>query len=186
MGYSYLRAIFDGYRDGTDDLSNEEVLFEPAKGDVRAEDNFPVLPTEITQQAHILEVSYSMTEKVGFSLLLPYIHQSTDHISILSNAPVRNAAGDTVGFEDFSFFVISSSGIGDISLSASYLAWHRDRQQILASLGLNLPTGSIDELEPTPRVPGTDTQLPYTMQIGSGTIDLVPSVKYGASGEKWT
>lgn len=121
VGYSYLRATFDGYRDGTNNLSNEEVLFEPAKGDVRTEENFPVLPTEIVQQAHIIEVSYSFSEKVGFNLLLPYIHQSTDHISIVI-APIIDDVGDTVGVHDFSNFVISSSGIGDISLSASYTA----------------------------------------------------------------
>jgi len=137
----------------------------------------------LVQQAHILELSYSLTEKVGFSLLLPYIHQRTDHISII-RASIVNDVGDTV-IHDFSNFAISSSGIGDISLSVSYLAWQRDRQHILASLGINLPTGSIDELGPTPREPGMDTQLPYTMQLGSGTFALVPGITYGGAGEKW-
>lgn len=35
----------EGYRSGTGDLSDEEVLFRP--GEVRTDRNYPVLPTEI-------------------------------------------------------------------------------------------------------------------------------------------
>ena len=37
--------------------------------------------------------------------------------------------------------------------------------------GLSMPTGSIDEEGDTPRAPGNQ-QLPYTMQLGSGTWDV--------------
>ncbi len=51
----------------------------------------------------------------------------------------------------------------------------RQRQQREANLGLTLyfPTGSIDERGATPM--GPNMQLPYPMQLGSGTYDLEPS-----------
>jgi hypothetical protein len=86
------------------------------------------------------------------------------------------------GFESF---IIESSGIGDISLSVSRPVWRREGKQLLANAGLSLPVGSIDEVGPTPRVPGTDTQLPFTMPIGSGTFDLTPSLTYAAGHNHW-
>ncbi len=85
----------------------------------------------------------------------------------------------------FFFQISSSSGIGDIALSASTPLWHRDRHAIVANLGVSLPLGSIDEIGPTPRDAENDTQLPYTMQIGSGTIDLLPGIIYsGGTGNR--
>jgi hypothetical protein len=56
IGYRFLYASFDGYRDGTNDLDlRTEVLGPPPQG------KFPVTPTVITQQAHLLEISYNAT-----------------------------------------------------------------------------------------------------------------------------
>jgi hypothetical protein len=158
IGYRFLNASFDGYRDGTDDLDlRTEVLGPPPQG------KFPVTPTVITQQAHLLELSYRATQELSFGLQLPFIRQSSDHVSIIPN------------FEEFN---ITSSGLGDISLSTSYLAWRANNGHLLLGLGINLPTGSIDELGPTPRDPLNDTLLPFTMQLGSGTWDLAPALAY--------
>ena len=112
-----------------------------------------------------------MTEQWSVSLLLPFIRQETDHVAIQA------------GFEQFT---ISSEGVGDISLSVSRPLWRSESHYIMGNLGLSLPTGSIDEIGPTPRVPGTDTQLPFTMQIGSGTFDLAPSLTLGGAGTRLT
>ncbi len=166
IGYRFLYASFDGYRDGTDDLDlHTEILGSPLAG------KFPVTPTTITQQAHLVEVSYSATQKLSFGLQLPFIRQSSDHESIV----VTEVDGVVY---DFSEFNITSSGLGDISLSASYLAWRRENNHLLVSLGINMPTGSIDELGPTPRDPPNDTLLPFTMQLGSGTWDLAPALAF--------
>lgn len=86
-------------------------------------------------------------------------------------------------YPDFKEFIISSEGVGDVSLSVSRPLWRAESRHIMGNLGLSLPTGSIDEIGPTPRVPGTDTRLPFTMQIGSGTFDLAPSLSIVGSGE---
>jgi len=175
VGYRFLYASFDGYRDGTDDLDlRTEVLGPPPQG------KFPVTPTVITQHAHLLELSYSATQELSFGLQLPFIRQSSDHESIV----VTEVDGIVY---DFSEFNITSSGLGDISLSTSYLAWRQKDRHLLVSVGINMPTGSIDELGPTPRDPPNDTLLPFTMQLGSGTWDLAPALAYsGRSGKlRW-
>ena len=170
IAYRFLHANFDGNRDGTADIPDEEVLFRLGTED-RTRDNFPIVPLTIVQKAHMFDVGFDFDEKWQFSLLLPYITQETDHISIVP------------GFDQF---IISSSGIGDILLSATHAVWSQESHVVLASLGISLPIGSIDEIGPTPREPGTDTQLPFTMQIGSGTYDLAPSLTYAAGNGDWS
>jgi hypothetical protein len=74
-------------------------------------------------------------------------------------------------------FNISSSGLGDIGISYSGLVTNGDEHKITYSIGISLPTGSIDQQGDTPRGPGNQ-QLPYTMQLGSGTWDLPVSSSY--------
>ena len=56
IGLLYSRLKLDGYLDGSDDVSDEEVLFRP--GETRTNKNFPVLPTTIpsNRMFHSFEV----------------------------------------------------------------------------------------------------------------------------------
>ncbi|MFT5365575.1 MAG: hypothetical protein ACI8V2_000515 [Candidatus Latescibacterota bacterium] len=170
IGYRYIQAKFDGNRSGTKDLSVEEVQFRPGT-EPRTTDNFPIVPLTIHQKVHILDITLHATEKWSIGLLLPYIQQETFHVSSV----IREISGVVY---DFSTFTIESSGPGDIFVSISRSIWHKGSHHILSTVGFTLPIGSIDKIGPTPRIPGQDTQLPFTMQIGSGTYDLVPGLTY--------
>ena len=57
-----------------------------------------------------------------------------------------------------------------------------DRHRVLVGAGISFPTGSIDKKDDTPAAP--DQQLPYPMQLGSGTFDLLPGLTYlGQAGK---
>jgi len=61
IAYRYVHAKFDGNRDGTKDLSVEDVRFDPSAGEERTIENFPIVPITISQQAHLFELSYNAT-----------------------------------------------------------------------------------------------------------------------------
>jgi hypothetical protein len=166
MGYAYKFAEYKGYLDGDSSLSNDEVLWEPGN-EPRTSDNFPVVPTVITQEVHTVSLAYEISPQWQVSLLVPYIRQETDHISIVGN---------------YETFVIETDGLGDITTKATY-RWNTGSAETWAiGFGLRLPTGSIDEEGDTPRAPG-DQELPYTMQLGSGTYDFPLDVMYKLSGK---
>jgi len=161
FAYQYRFAVFDGYLDGTKSLSFQDVLWN-GPSEQRTAKNFPVVPTRITQSVHTLGLGYQLDDNWQLYLSVPYIRQESDHISIVRG---------------YDFFVIETQGIGDTSISASY-SWKNSIEHILQfSFGLTLPTGSIDEEGDTPRAPG-DQQLPYTMQLGSGTYDIPLELSY--------
>jgi len=156
----YKRSNLDGYLDGSSKISNQDVLFDGTES--RTDKNFPVLPTVINQEAFISNIRYFFSPEKSISVSIPYIMQSTDHESIVP------------GYDEFN---ISSEGLGDITLNYSALLARWENQQVTFSVGLSLPTGSIDEKGDTPRAAG-DQQLPYTMQLGSGTWDLPLGLSY--------
>jgi len=168
VGYRYLHANFSGHRDGTDSLSNAEILapFPPPPPNDKS---FLILPTNIRQEAHVLELGYRASERLSWTVLAPYIFQSTEHISTVP------------GFADFT---IDSHGFGDVSVTPSWRVWSSGRNAIVLNGGASIPFGSINETGDTPS-PGTVNSLPYTMQIGSGTFDLLPGVAYQGGSGPW-
>lgn len=168
---NYINVKFEGYMDGTKDLSTDDVLWSKPSGEARTDKNFPVVPTIIHQEAIQFKGAYNLSEQFILSLSIPYIRQETEHISIVPN------------FDDFT---IVSEGLGDIEVAVSWLHQLSQSSNLLINLGLSLPTGSIDEVGRTPKDANVDTQLPYTMQLGSGTYDIKPSINYSAIAGNWT
>ena len=168
FSYNFQKSRFDDYYDGDSRVSNQDVLWKPGE-EARSSKNYPVVPTHIDQEVHALRVGYNLTDVVSLSVVAPYIKQSTDHISIVS------------GYDEFE---IKSDGIGDITIMGSYQFSGVDWGNWRAGFGISIPTGSIDEEGDTPRAPG-DQQLPYTMQLGSGTYDIPGFISYGKKESKY-
>ncbi len=164
FSYHYSQMNIKGYLDGSRKLSNADVLWR--LGATRSNNNFPIVPAEITQQVHWLAARYRAAGW-SMSVSLPYLEQSTDHISSIA------------GYERFR---IETEGLGDMVLNGSTVISQGLLDSWTLSVGLSVPTGSIDETGDTPRGPGNQ-MLPYTMQLGSGTYDLPLSLSYRHRGE---
>ncbi len=169
FNFDYIYVKFDGYLNGSQELTPQQVLWA-GPPNPRPNDQYPVVPTTIEQQVLSFELSYDISDDVSVSLYIPYIHQSTEHISIVP------------GFSDFN---ITSQGLGDISTGVSWQAITSDSGTLLVAGDLSYPTGSINEQGRTPRSATMDTQLPYTMQLGSGTVDFTPAIAYVGWNDSW-
>lgn len=162
FGLSYTKGSFGEYRSGTESLTFQDVLFSP--GENRTAQNFPVVPTFIDQSAINLSATYYLSNKTALSVSVPYISQSTDHISSVP------------GFDEF---ILKTKGIGDVAVSIAYGEKLSKNGHFSGVVGVKIPVGSIDETGDTPRNgTGTLERLPYTMQLGSGSIDLTGSLTY--------
>ncbi len=164
VNYSYQQLKLEGYRKGKNNLSNDAVLFRNDGSEARTNENYPILPTVITQEVHTLNLSYTWDTNIQLGLTLPYIIQSTEHISSVP------------GFDEFT---LKSEGIGDVSVNVAYLLPMELSGNWAVSAALSFPSGAIDHRGDTPRNgTGTKEQLPYTMQLGSGTYDFPLSIQY--------
>lgn len=148
FSYRFMNMQMDGMRDGTDDLTDAEVLRD-----------FMVTPTRMTTQMHMFGVMYAPANNFTVMAMLPWVRKNMDHITRMGAR-----------------FTTRSEGLGDIRLSGLYVLKSGHNQQIHLNAGVSLPTGDIDEKDDTPAM--ANAQLPYPMQLGSGSWDLLPGITY--------
>ena len=88
--------------------------------------------------------------------------------------------------------------LGDLRVGAITHLAGDDESVLLGGLGLSLPTGSTNERMPVFEGSGASPlggvsgvvasarRLPYAMQLGSGTYDVMPQVTLRTEGDAWT
>ena len=84
LAYRYVRFTFDGYRDGTDNVSDGD-LIGPLNGVT-----YPILQDKIVQQAHTFELGYDIARWASIYLMLPYVQQIIGNL--VPGVPVINFA----------------------------------------------------------------------------------------------
>ena len=159
FSYRYMQMEMEGIRDGTSSLS-------PAQ--VRAQ-GFGVVPTFMRMEMHMFGAMLGVNDTVTLTAMLPYLRNSMDHL-----------AGGTLGAVKFK---TRSRGAGDFKLGSLWRLYAFEAPSIGAhrfhfNFTLSIPTGSISERDFTPT---GNIVLPYPMQLGSGTFDLLPGVTYGGA-----
>nr|WP_299387038.1 transporter [Allomuricauda sp.] len=155
FSYRYMYMNMDGLRNGTDDATTETALA-----------NYIVTPTTMPMNMHMLGAMYAPSDNVTLMVMFNYLAMEMDHLTRMGGT-----------------FTTESSGFGDINLSLLYRFFNKNRQSLHGQLGLSIPAGSITESDVTPASAPNETELPYPMQIGSGTVDPILALTYLAQGE---
>jgi hypothetical protein len=148
LSYRDMKMVMDGNRDGTNHVGSQGVF----------DRGFMVAPTRMRMDMHMFGLMYGITDRVTAMVMLPYIDMSMDHVA-------RSGAR----------FTTRSSGVGDTSVNALVSALSTHDSDLVLRLGLSLPTGSISRRDNTPM---GEQRLPYPMQLGSGTYDLLPGLTF--------
>ena len=148
VSHRFMRMAMAGNRDGTDQLSAQDVLR-----------SFMVSPTEMTMDMHMAGLMYAPSDAVTLMAMLNWTSQSMDHLTRMGGA-----------------FQASSSGVGDASVTAMVRLKGQGSVRAHLNLGVGVPVGSIEQTGPNPMSMGRAVQMPYTMQLGSGTWDAKPGI----------
>lgn len=156
LSYQAMRMDMGGNRRGRNRISIPDVL-----------NDFMVAPKEMTMDMHMLGVMYGITDDLAVMAMLPYLRKKMSHV---------NRAGVD--------FTTRSEGVGDAQVSGSVRLWAVRGHGVQVSAGISLPSGSIDEKDDTPL--GPNQQLPYPMQLGSGTYDFLPRVTYTGRSDDYS
>lgn len=154
VSYRYSTTTMEGLRRANDDVSFGSVLL-PNGGD------YMVTPLEMPMNMHMIGAMYAPTDRLTLMAMGMYMDMTMDHLTAMGGN-----------------FTTASSGFGDVSLSALYKFVDQDTHKWHAQLGFSIPTGTIDNMDVTPASMGNEVILPYPMQIGSGTYDLITAVTY--------
>ena len=179
ISYRYMRMEMDNNLIGTDSVSPEQIISTVSNrffGLTGQPSTLRVVPTNMTTNMHMFGLMYAPTQSLTVVSMIPYLDRSMKHVTF--EGPSGNARLGT--------FTTTSSGIGDVKLMSLYRAWAASDHRIHLNAGLSLPTGSIDE-EGAVLTPGggrPTLRLPYPMQLGSGTFDLMPGATYKGQSDR--
>jgi len=121
---------------------------------------------DMTSQMHMLGLMYAPSDAVTVMTMLPYKRISMKG-TMPNGMPMKS----------------DSEGMGDMTVSALFPLWKGNGESLHFGAGISLPTGSIDETHTS--MMGT-MRLPYSMQMGTGTYDLLPSLTYNGKQGDWS
>ncbi len=195
--YRFMNMHMDGMRSGTDDVSSDEIalmtndlggesmrmgnLPDGSPRIMTVPDNYRIAPLEMDMRMHMLGLMYGVSDDIMAMVMLNYIEKE------MKMQTYRGMMGtDVVGR-----FTGETSGIGDTQVAALIHLGNKGVHNFHLNAGVSLPTGSITEsgsiLPPFAGMMGTAPdervevdRLPYSMQLGSGTVDLMPGFTYTA------
>ncbi|MEM9445344.1 MAG: transporter [Verrucomicrobiota bacterium] len=169
FSYRYMTMSMEQNYDGTDVVGSQSFISAPGAGQ-----RYVIAPTSMQTQMHVFGGMVGVTDQLTLSIMVPYLIKDMSHIRF-----------DGVTFDTH------SEGIGDLKLGGMYKLFDQNHQTLHVNFGLSVPTGSIAKSDSTPNAPPplgntvtTERRLPYPMQLGSGSVDLLPGITYlGQNGK---
>jgi hypothetical protein len=156
LSFRAMRMVMDGNRTDTARVPADGVLV-----------GYPVTPLRMPMDMYMVGAMYAPTDRLTLVGMVPVLDISMDHRT-------------RTGVE----FTTESGGIGDVQMSALVGVAAGARQRAHLHLGVSAPTGSIDERGETPAA--TNVRLPYPMQVGSGTWNVLPGLTYLGQTDAWS
>ena len=163
FSYRLMSAAMEDNRDGSRHLAASQILAGGANtGD------YMVAPLEMNTESHLFSLLYGLNDKITLAFTLPYLQINMLH----AIGPMHpNAANQT--------FLNNTNGLGDIKVAGLFAFENNDNRKMSVNIGMSFPSGSInkkDDMDVLP--PLGKTQLPFPMQLGSGTLDFSPGFTY--------
>ncbi len=162
--FTYSREDLRGNRVGTLPVSERDVL-----------DFFAVAPLSMLTQTLSLELRLGLTDRLTIAASAPFIFRDEE------NTTGSFLVGEFILTPFFGNF---TSDIGDLKFNTLLSVLDEGPHVLSVGMGVSIPTGEIDERGLT--VTGATGQLPFNMQTGSGSWDLIPSLSFMTQNEYGT
>jgi hypothetical protein len=180
LSYHYQYMSMQGNRIGKDSVSPETIATTiPNRffGSPMQPSTLRVVPIEMNMEMHMFGGMYAPADWLTLMLMGMYMKKDMDHITFMGG----------MGTTRLGEFNTRSSGFGDTKITGMFEIFHWANHRLQLNAGVSLPTGSIKETDDvlTPMNTWPTLRLPYAMQLGSGTWDLLPGIVYGGNYKKW-
>lgn len=170
LSFRHMTMNMSGNVQGSDDISNEEIVTTVANNTTAAPPTLRIVPQDMTVDMQMLGMMYAPSDYVTLMAMINYVTRDM-RLTTFQGASGTTELGD---------FNTKSSGLGDTKLGLLLAGPQSGYHKVHFNFGLSVPTGSIDETDTilTPMGTTPEVRLPYTMQLGTGTHDLTLGVTY--------
>ncbi len=152
--FRYMRMDMDGYLQSNQNIESSQIL-----------SNYMVAPQNMTMDMYMFGLMYAPSYRVTLMLMQNYVQNEMDLVT-------------RMGMN----FSTKSAGPGDMKLSALIGLGEWKDKSLHLNTGISLPVGSVVERGPTPM--GDNMKMPYPMQLGSGTYDMMLGATFQGKASK--
>lgn len=163
VSYRYMYMEMAGLRQGSEPVTADDVL---GPGDA----GYVVTPVNMQMQMHMVGIMWAPMDSLTLMSMIGYQDARMEHLIAFPGLINANGGDDR--------FTTRAHGLTDWKLTVLVRLYENHGFQLHTGLGISLPTGATDVKDTRP-VPGegrVKAQLPASMQPGSGTSDLLPSL----------
>jgi hypothetical protein len=160
LSYKYMNMWMSDLATGTSGIDKEKLF-----------NAYLMLPEKMNMQMHMLMGMYGITDKLTVMAMFNYQVNSME-MSMYSMSGHVHGNASTGGS------LMRTKGIGDSKLHVLYRLLGKENCQLLISMGASLPTGTIQLTGTLDDAMYPDANYPYGMQMGSGTLDVLPTLNY--------
>jgi hypothetical protein len=167
FSYKLMTMNMSGIMSGTQSVNQESVFA-----------NYLMAPRNMQMNMGM----YGITNRLTTMVMVSYNATSMQMDMFAAGAHHHHAGGS----ESAGPHQMESSGISDIKIYMLYGLLNKSNHQLLVSGGLSFPTGSILVAGSADDMMYPNVRLPYAMQPGSGTYDILPCINYLYQHKKWT
>ena len=169
LAYRAGHMEMSGLRSGTTDYAPDVAATTLPNG-FAPPATLRVIPLTMEGDMQMVGGMYGLSDKVTLMAMVPYVKKSMTALTYSGMAGATRLGTNTM----------SSEGLGDIKVGALFNVHKKKRERLTLGLGLSLPTGSITETGRMLTPMGTRPigRMAYTMQLGSGTYDLLPRLTW--------
>lgn len=115
---------------------------------------YMMAPVKMTMKMHMIGAMYGISDQLTFSTMASIIEKDAENVNKMAKNSKR-----------------STADVGDTKINGSYGFFNNDYGKSQFNLALSLPTGNINKKH-------NNVSLPYSMQIGSGSYELLPGISY--------
>ena len=180
LSYRFMHMDMQGNRTGTSAMDADTIVTNiPNRffGGPMQPPTLRIVPTSMSMQMHMFGAMYAPTRWLTLMAMGMYVEKEMEHITYMGGKGTARRGN----------FKVKTEGIGDIRLSG-LIGIHDDgMHSVHLNSGISLPTGSNTKTHEILTPPGTrpTVRVPYAMQIGSGTYDLMQGITYNGRLDKW-
>lgn len=179
LSYRYMRMDMQGNRAGTGAIDADTIATTVPNrffGRPMQPPTLRIVPTEMSMDMHMVGAMYAPADWLTLMVMGMYTEKKMEHTTYIGGMGT-NVRGS---------FRVKTDGIGDTRVSGLVRLHDGDVHRLHLNVGMSFPTGSTSKTHEilTPTGARPTVRVPYAMQLGSSTHDLLPGITYNGHIDK--
>lgn len=165
ISYRLMNMDMNGVLNGSKSIPSNDVFA-----------NYLMSPSKMRMDMHMLMGMVGITDRLTSMVMFNYGVNSMEMTPFTIEGhihPGMEGMNTKTGAHS-----MKTAGFGDVKVQLLYGLIQRSNQQLLISGGLSLPVGSIQKKGSSVDMMYPNSRFPYSMQLGSGTVDFLPCINY--------